>query len=150
MAFSSSNAILSWMDEFSSLEWKNFFNFGLDALFSFGSIRVNWPFLRADSQLWDPSAHVFRFSQDDLCSVVEGFAVILEVSSRSEVDVPTPFSSPRNMFIQLCDFSKHVATVICHEEVLDISHVVDRFFPLVRWLTPFFNQSVIMHFASVN
>lgn len=66
---------LKSLDGQSRREFKS--QFQLSSLLDYSQVRVNQDFLKLATEFWDPSRHVFRFNNTEVCPTMEEFGAIL-------------------------------------------------------------------------
>ncbi|KAI8571879.1 hypothetical protein RHMOL_Rhmol01G0154200 [Rhododendron molle] len=81
----------------------------MDFIFSLCQIPVNFAFLRAATNLWDPVLHVFRFKREELCPTIEEFTAIIGHSGKEGLVIPNPLFNQDNLLRDLLQVQKHEA-----------------------------------------
>ncbi|KAL7212476.1 hypothetical protein ACSBR2_015213 [Camellia fascicularis] len=71
-------------------------------MFPLSKVNINWPFLRAAAQSWDPNVHVFRFGHQELCPTFEEFEALLEVHPCTDLVHPTTLVSYLRLLEEVC------------------------------------------------
>ena len=63
--------------------------YGHSCIFPYHQIRVDEPLLRATTNYWIPSRHVFRFNGIELCPTIKEFAAIIGKPEIDDLIFPT-------------------------------------------------------------
>ena len=81
--------ISTWIREL-GLDFKDSIaSYGFSCIFPYHQIRVDEPLLRAITNYWVPSRHVFRFNGIKLCPTIEEFADIMGEPEIDDLIFPT-------------------------------------------------------------
>ncbi len=72
----------------------------------YGLVKLNLPLLRAASDFWDHTCHVFRFNKCEFCPMMEEFGAIMGISNFDQILLPP----------------KHADLVLLLDEVLSIPY----------------------------
>ncbi|KAL7174641.1 hypothetical protein ACSBR2_033811 [Camellia fascicularis] len=78
------------MDSLDGAECVNFRSYGLNSIFLFCKLNIDFPFLSAASWFWNLNVHVFRFGHQELYPTFEEFEALLECLLMVDLVRPTP------------------------------------------------------------
>ena len=71
-------------------DWNRLQPFHVKSLRSLQHLKIDTVILHAAATFWDPKDHVFRFNSQELCPLIEEFAVILGCSLDSTAMITLP------------------------------------------------------------
>jgi hypothetical protein len=66
----------------------------LSCIVHYGQVKLNLPLIRAASDLWDHTRHVFHFNRCELCPMMEEFGAIMGISNFDQILLPPTHSDP--------------------------------------------------------
>ena len=127
------------MVEFTSLEvsmWinKQNLNFkdaliplGLSCISFFHQIKIDEPLLRATTELWIPTWHVFQFNGVELCPTLEEFGAIMGEHNFDAIILPTLEEDLSNLSHQLLGVPLAMAKLWCKSNKLNVFMVFKYF-----------------------
>ena len=120
-------------------EWVKSFNhpfreeldtqFHLAPLFDYSKVRIKQEFIQLAAEFWDPSRHVFRFNNSEMCPTMEEFGAILGRSDFNHVLLPSTAQAKAEDLVPIFGISLRIAHDWFSNSQIDMQSVISHFHP---------------------
>src|ERR1043165_3836080 len=129
MNSSFNHCIHLWTKTLHKVKKINLGRYGLAPTITLRGVDVDYDFLHACVQLWDPEAHVFRFSADwfELCPLFEEFCAIIGCDLNGPLVRNELRVNYIRGFLNLFGFSHTKVGGMLVDDKVVLSHLIDEF-----------------------
>uniref|UniRef100_A0A2N9EFH6 Aminotransferase-like plant mobile domain-containing protein n=1 Tax=Fagus sylvatica TaxID=28930 RepID=A0A2N9EFH6_FAGSY len=101
------------------------------SLFRKISNKIDLPLLRAASDFWDHTHHVFRFNRCELCPMMEEFGTIMGISNFDQILLPPKHADPVLLLDEVLSIPYRLGFSWSLNDGFDLYALVDHFFEAV-------------------
>ena len=103
----------------------------LSCIVHYGQVKLNLPLLRAASNFWDHTCHVFHFNRCELCPMMEEFGGIMGLSNFDHILLPPKHADPVLLLDEVLSILYRLGFSWFENNGFDLHALVDHFSEVV-------------------
>ena len=119
--------ISKWVSRTNDIGRDYFRHVRLSCIAHYGQVKLNLPFLRAASDFWDHTRHVFRFNRCELCPMMEEFGAIMGINNFDQILIPLKHVDPILLLDEVLSIPYRLGSSWSMNDGFDLHALVDHF-----------------------
>jgi hypothetical protein len=103
----------------------------LSCIVHYGQVKLNLPLLRAASNFWDHTRHVFLFNRCELCPMMEEFGAIMGLSNFNHILLPPKHADIVPLLDEVLSIPYRLGSSWSKNDGFDLHALIDHFSKVV-------------------